>query len=275
MRIVDGHAHVCGKNFNSERLKAYLEENKIERVVLCGSQPEHKKSSKYRMLSRWLRGERCAYTLNKLVARISKGYHQLSEHLEAENKKVHEIARKLPEQVIATYWVNPLEENCLERLDYYYNNYPFKVIKLHQCWTHFDLEDECVLAILQWARIHECLVFIHLFSQEQVKKFVKVANRFQDVKFIMAHLIGAKEMIGQLKSRNVYFDLSAPWLYSLDTLRQVLDHFGAARLIVGSDTTYGKTNIEEVVERLKEASVAEVELNYICRKNLLRVLERN
>ncbi|MGL4735896.1 MAG: amidohydrolase family protein [Cellulosilyticaceae bacterium] len=264
MRIVDGHAHVCSKNFDVEVLKNYLEEHKIDRVVLCGKQPHHKSGSKYGALSKWWR----------------KGRHEernvaLSKHFELENKRIQEIARQLPEQVIATYWVNPLEEGCVARLDTYYQEHPFRLIKLHQCWTHFDLEDNCVLEILEWARGHECPVFIHLLSQEQITKFIKVANQFQDVKFITAHLIGAKEMMVQLKSRNVYFDLSAPDRYSLKTLRQVLNHFGAARLIVGSDASYGKHHIDQIIDKLKKASAKEVELAYICRKNLLRVLALN
>ena len=81
-------------------------------------------------------------------------------------------------------------------------------------------------------------------------------------------MIGSSEMEKELKSTNVYFDLSATQLYSYNTLKKAVNKFGTKRFVAGSDTPYGKNNFDIVRKRLTEIGLNENEVADICGNNI-------
>ena len=269
--IVDGHAHACGSYLTAESIETYLTEHGIDKVVLCGGEPNSNKNYAYPMLSNLFKDQNLGYFFNKIICKVTKVSH-VADHIDNQNEYVYRIHCQLPEKVINTFWVNPIDVDCIDKLEKYYKLYKFKIIKLHQCWTKFDIRCEKCSEIFEWARQHQMPIFIHLLSSDQVVKFVEISNKLTDNIFIVAHLIGADYMCDTLKNRNIFFDLSAPQLYSMDTLKRTVEKFGAQRLLLGSDTPYGIDNIEKVRKKLDKLSLLDKDKDLICGENLINLL---
>ena len=103
-------------------------------------------------------------------------------------------------------------------------------------------------------------------------KFIDTANRFTDTVFVVAHMIDSTSMINRLTNNHVFFDLSAPQLYSLDILKKVIRAYGAEKLLLRSDSPYGNNNIDKIIKRLKRMHLSEHDINRICGENIKCVL---
>ncbi|BBF44924.1 hypothetical protein lbkm_3664 [Lachnospiraceae bacterium KM106-2] len=268
---IDGHAHACGIYLTEDTMLKYMKLHKIDKILLCGGEPNSRKDYSYPMLSKVFRGERLGYLFNKIIHLLIKKNH-LAQRLDEQNKLVYHYARHLPEQVINAYWINPLEYDCMEKMEEFYVNYGFKVVKIHQCWTLIEIDDEMCSQIFSWAAKHNCPVFIHLYSKKEVIKFAKMANKHLDTVFIVAHMMGTFYLESALEHKNVYFDLSAPQLYSFSTMKRAVENFGVKRLLLGSDTPYGIDNIDRVKERIEKLVLTDEDKKNIYGDNLARLL---
>jgi uncharacterized protein len=59
---------------------------------------------------------------------------------------------------------------------------------------------------------------------------------------------------------------------SLRRLNKAIAHFGAHRIILGSDTPYGKDNLRLNVQRIKDLSISEQDKQLIFGENLQTIL---
>lgn len=269
--IIDGHAHACGSYQNIKSIEQNLSKQKIDYIILCGGEPNSKKDYYYPMLSKVFRGEKLGYFFNKIICKIVQ-INNLSKYIDEQNEYVYNIAKALPNKVGNAYWINPLDEDCMDKMEEFYYKNGFKIIKMHQCWTGFQIDSNNCLKIFKWAAERKLPVFIHLLSEKEVEKFVLIANRFKDTTFIVAHMIGLDYMAERLNNRNVFFDLSAPQLYSIDILRKAVSKIGIDRLLLGSDTPFGKNNVEKVMLRLNRIHLSKEEIEMITSKNMKKLL---
>lgn len=269
--MMDAHAHACGKLLTEEGVLTYLEENGIEKIILCGGEPGSRRNYPYPLLSNVMGEERAVRIINGMIKKVitKAGY---AKQLDRENERVWKMAQNLPGRVYNAYWVNPLMEDCLERMEDFYREKGFAMLKLHQCWTEFDIRSERCARLFAWATKHEIPVFIHLSDKRQAVRFLAVAKQFSSTNFLVAHMLWSGVMVSGLKTRNVYLDLSSPQLYSEQSLRRVLDLWGAGRLILGSDYPYGLQNIRHVAERLERMGISEEERQGIYGRNIARLL---
>lgn len=268
--VIDGHAHSCGVYSTLCSIETYLNEHNIDKVMLCGGEPNSNTDYGYPMLSKVFKGDKLGYLFNKIICKVIK-IKNLDHYIDDENKVVWQMAKSAPDRIMNAYWINPSEDNCIEKMEGFYKNYGFYMIKMHQCWTRFDVESEKFITIMKWAQEHNMIIFIHLLNKEQVRKFIEAANDNLENVMIAAHMIGISEMEKKLKSDNVYFDLSAPQLYSSDTLKKAIKRFGISRFIAGSDTPYGKNNFDIVRKRLLGAGLSENEVADICGNNINKI----
>lgn len=269
--IIDGHAHACGVYANANSIKRHLEMKGIDMVVLCAGEPDSDKNYIYPMLSKIFKGQRLAYVFNKIIRMIVKIKHT-SDYIDEQNEKVSKLQQQMPDKIINAYWANPLEVDCLDKMERFYSTNGFKMLKLHQCWTPFDICSSKSIAIIMWATKKNLPIFIHLFSDEQVIGFVEMTNKFIDTTFVVGHMIGFTSMSDKLKNKNVYFDISAPQLYSETILERAIHKIGYEKLILGSDSPYGIDNIAKNIERLENLSLTENQIRCICGENLIRIL---
>jgi predicted TIM-barrel fold metal-dependent hydrolase len=270
--IIDGHAHACGVYSDVNSIKRYLENKGIDMVVLCAGEPDSDKNYTYPMFSKIFKGQQLVYVFNKIIQTIVKIKHA-TDFIDEQNKKISILQQSMPDKVINAYWANPLEVDCIDKMERFYSVNGFKILKLHQCWTPFDIHSSESIDIIEWATNKELPIFIHLFSDEQVSSFIEVANKYINTIFIVGHMIGVISMSKKLINQNVYFDLSAPQLYSELTLERAIHKIGYEKLILGSDSPYGIDNIEKTLERLKKLLLTENQIRCICGDNLTRILQ--
>lgn len=270
--IIDGHAHACGTYYSVGSLIKYLDLYGIDAVVLCAGEPGSKRSYSYPMMSDTFKSANLGYFFNKIISVVTK-ISGISNHIDEQNKVVYEMSREYPERIINTYWANPLDKDCIEKLNKYYQLYHFRMIKMHQCWNKFDMCDRKSIEIIKWATEIGIPIFIHLLSKEQVLQFIKVTNNFQDTTFIVAHMIGFEEINKNTKNVNVYYDLSAPQLYPSELIEKAFKKVGSTKLILGSDTPYGIDNIQKIQNRLKQLSLSQKDLDNIMGDNLVKILQ--
>ena len=269
--IIDGHAHACGVYVNATSITKYLNEHHIDKLVLCGGEIKSRTNYHYPMMGNMIKSESLPYVWNRLIGILIQKK-RLKNTMEQQNDAVYRIARRMNGRVIQAYWVDPMQENCIKKMEEAYKTYQFKMIKLHQCWTEFDLLSKQSRVVFRFAKVHDMPVFIHLSDAAQARKLAKVATQFKQVPIIVAHMIGFSTIVEHTKSENVYFDLSGPQLYSKEILKKAIDKIGCERLILGSDHPYGYNNLERIWERLRKLNLSDQDMNLICGENLVRLL---
>ncbi|MGL5437326.1 MAG: amidohydrolase family protein [Lachnospiraceae bacterium] len=272
--MIDGHAHACGRLRTADGIEVYLKENNLESIVLCGGESGSRRNYPYPPLSDIIAEERARSFINNMITKVT-GLKGFADHFDEENRHVRDLAEQLPGRVYAAYWANPLEEDCIEKMQYFFEQYSFSMIKLHQCWTAFDIGSKTCEGLFQWAADHRVPVFIHVSDRHQAGRLAAMANRFCHTSIIVAHMLWAKEIHDELEYDNVWFDLSSPQLYSIETMQYIVDSCGARRLIMGSDTPYGFHNIQLILKRLERLALSEQQKNLITGQNLLHLLAEN
>jgi predicted TIM-barrel fold metal-dependent hydrolase len=95
-------------------------------------------------------------------------------------------------------------------------------------------------------------VFIHLYAKRDAVNLLKLAAAHPETIFVVAHLLGLEVFAaaGPALPRNFYFDISPPNLNPLRLVKRALAVFGPERLLLGSDTPYGKDNLRMSLERI-------------------------
>lgn len=269
--IIDGHGHACGSYYDEYSIINKLKEENIDMVVLCPGEEGSKRDYYYPMLSRIIKNDNVCFAVNKFITFVIKKT-KMAKGIDNENKRVYNLTRNFPDKIIQAYWVNPVKSSILKDLDDDYEKYRFKMLKMHQCWNDFDILSPIVLDIFNWAAEKNIPVFIHLISKEQIKRFVELSNVCKDTKIIIAHMIGFKEINDNSKSDNIYFDISSPQLITDRTLKKALDSLGSSKLILGSDTPYGKRNITLNINRLSELGISKDDIDNIVYKNIYNLL---
>ena len=92
--------------------------------------------------------------------------------------------------------------------------------------------------------------------------------------FIIGHLFGLEDYIkADLCVENVYFEISAPPFLSIQRVNKAISSFGARKIILGSDTPYGKENLRVNIERVKNLAISDEGKQLILGGNLQRLLK--
>ena len=162
--IIDGHAHACGVFISARSIEKHSTEHDKDMIVLTGGEPNSDKNYSYPMLSNLVRGEKLCYFFNKIICRVTE-LKKVAIHIDEQNEFVCSIAKELPGKVINTYWANPLDDDCIVKMENFYQKHGFCMVKLHQCWTQFDISSETCSKIFAWATENQLPIFIHLLSQ--------------------------------------------------------------------------------------------------------------
>ncbi len=83
--IIDGHAHACGAYLTTENIEKYLVAHEIDKVVLCGGEPNSSKNYAYPMLSNLFKGQRLGYFFNKIICRVTM-INYVANNIDEENE---------------------------------------------------------------------------------------------------------------------------------------------------------------------------------------------
>lgn len=270
--IIDAHAHACGELCSIDGIMEYLERNNLSKVVLCPGEPDNTKNRAVPMISNVFKSPHLGYRFNKVIC-LATRLSGVTKHIDSQNQAIAKLASTHPDKIIQAYWVNPLESNCIEKLEDNYLKHKFRVVKMHQCWHDFDILTDNVESVVKWASNKHLPIFVHLLSKEQAIKFSLLASCFPGTAFIVGHMIGFEDITAKCKNENIYFDISAPYLISDNMLTNALNTAGSSRIILGSDTPYGTNNIKININRIRNMGLSIKEQEMIFSANFVKLLQ--
>lgn len=270
--VIDGHAHACGIYMDEQSIIENLNNQGVDKVILSAGEPGSSKNYSFPNFARVFKSSKLIYFSNKIISLMVEKSGAV-KFINSENERIAQIAERNPDHIMNTYWADICDKDCIEKVKSFALKHDFAMIKLHQCWTHFNMRDKNCIEIIKYAGEINKPVFIHLITKEQVNEFISVAEEYKDTIFIVAHLIGIEEFDDRITD-NIYFDISCPELNSIEMLKKAYDLLGADRLILGSDSPYGSNNIEKAVNKLKALNMSESEINKVCGENIEKLLNK-
>jgi predicted TIM-barrel fold metal-dependent hydrolase len=274
--IIDGHAHAAGDFCKAFDIIKILNENNVDYVVLAGT-PEinSEKNQDLSFFSKFAEKhpEGLIYFTNIIVKKVNS-LNRTSKNIELGNEYVYNLVKQYPDRIIQFYWIDPAEKNILTKLDEKYKLYNFKGIKLHQCINKFNLKESYMHEIAQWAGIKGLPIFIHLTSKKDVVNMIQLISQHKNTNFIIGHLIGLEVFIeSNVVFPNVFFDISCPQLVPKTKILSCIRKFGAEKVIMGSDTPYGKNNLSSVISNVQNLSLTSHEKDLILGDNMRELLK--
>ncbi|MEW6181752.1 MAG: amidohydrolase family protein [Bacillota bacterium] len=270
--IIDGHAHSCGEFFEAEKIIAKLDALKVDKVVLCPGVRNGPKGYGYLPgLARILSKTDITIKANKIIRILSKI--QKPADLLQTNEYVYSLQLKHPDRIIQFFWADPDSNRIEADLHEKFESWGFKGIKLHQCTQSFKWTSRGLDVITDFAREKEMPVFIHLRSSGDIPEFIKLAGKYPEVSFIAAHLIGLELFIrNKPLPKNVYFEISPTPLISPKRIQAAVDNFGADKVILGSDTPYGRDNLCKNIRKVTRLKASDHHKELILGGNLQGML---
>ncbi len=270
--IIDGHAHACGDYLTPETITKKLDESHADKVVLVPGELNSQKTYALPDLARIFPKKNVTKVFNiltKMVIRLTGAV----KHIQEGNDHVFELARKIPERVIQFFWVTKEISDIHETLERKYGQQKFKGLKLHQCWERFSIESDYFANIADWAKEKGLPVFIHLGSDKEVIKLIEYHMNHPNLVLMIGHLFGL-ELFAEEKPRldNIYFDISTYQVTSDERVMKAIKRFGAEKVILGSDTPYGKDNLRKNIERIDRLPISQGEKDSILGLNIKNLL---
>lgn len=271
--IIDAHAHACGTFLNGKDIIEILNKNNVAKIVLVpGALGSNKSYSLPELAAKFPNTDVVLFTnlITKMVVGISGTAKQIGEG----NAYVYSLAKEYPERIIQFYWVRLSLSNALENLERHYAEYGFKGIKLHQCWESFEVDSDTFHMVAEWATSKDLPIFVHLFSKKQATQLAKYIKIHPKTIFIIGHLFGLECYIkAGINSDNIFFEISTPQLVSIQRLEKAIQHFGAKRILMGSDTPYGQNNLKLNIERIRTLTIPDEDKNLILGNNMKKILK--
>lgn len=266
--IIDGHAHSCGIFYRAENIITVLDEIGVDKVVLCPGLVNDETNQNLPNLAKWFRRS----DLMMFVNRIIKLIHNLSKSKESlieRNEYVYHLASQYPNRIIQFYWINPNESNALKNLGDKYSRWKFKGIKVHQPSDYFSFNNPVLPDIAHFAAQNKLPFFMHLYSKKDVRDFILFSQHHPATNFIVAHLIGLELFEKQkIQQPNLYFDISPAPLISEKRILKAIKLFGAEKVLLGSDTPFGKFTLKNNIERIMRLGIAPEQMQLILGKNM-------
>ncbi len=270
--IIDAHAHACGDYLNAEQIIHTLDSNNVEKVILVPGELGSTKTYSLPPLAAMFPKRNVVAVTNRLT-RLAIALSGAAKHIGEGNAYVHSMAAVYPKRILQFYWASARTETLLEEMGRLYSEWRFAGIKMHQCWESFRIRSELFKQVVGFAESTSLPLFIHLGSKRDVFDLVQVAQTHPEANIIVGHLFGLEYFIRDKKNLgNVYFEISSPALISEYRLRLALTYWGAHRLILGSDTPYGKNNLADNIQRIKALDISEEEKGMILGGNIRKLL---
>ena len=271
--IIDAHAHACGDFLHGKNIIKILNKNNVDKVVLVpGELGSAKNYSLPEFASRFPNKDVVTFTnlMTKMIIGISCKVNQI----DAGNEYVYTIAKEFPERIIQFYWIRLSKPNALQDLENDFKRFGFKGIKMHQCWESFKVGSEIFNKVARWAALRELPIFVHLFSKKQATQLAEYIKEHSKTIFIIGHLFGLENYIkADIKSDNIFLEISTPALISIQRLKKAIKYFGVNRILLGSDIPYGQNNLKTNIGRVMDLDISDEEKYLILGENMKKLLK--
>jgi hypothetical protein len=270
---IDGHSHACGEFLTPEGIIRTLDKSGVDKVILVPGELESKKKYSLPNLAELFPDKNVVKIFNhltKLVIRFTGAINQIPKG----NEYVHDLVNKTNGRVIQFIWITTFIENPIDYLNDKLDKWKFKGIKLHQCWENFSIDSNFFKDIANWAEKNDIPLFIHLFSDSQVRQIIEYKRQHSKLILIIAHLFGLELFIkSNLRDENLFFDTSTFQVTSTKRLIKALEFHGTGKITMGSDSPYGKDNLKNNVERINKLELSGKEKDMILGENMTKLLK--
>lgn len=271
--IIDGHAHSCGIFYHGESILKILDELHVDKVALCTNFENNDKNQSLPHLAKWFPGSDVMLPMNRIIRLVNKIASPKASLMNS-NEYVFSLTSQYPDRIIQFYWIDPNALNALHDLNEKFSRWRFQGIKFHQPSAPFKFENPVLHDIARFAAEQQLPVFMHLYSQTDVENFIRFAQNHPATNFIVAHLIGLEQFEKrQVKPTNLYFDISPTPLISDQRILKAINLFGADRVMLGSDTPFGKDNLKRNIERVKRLPLSQEQKELILGNNFQSLLD--
>ena len=270
--IIDGHAHASGDFLTSKSILHTLDKAKADKVVLVPGELNRSTAMTFPNLARLFPRNNVTKfwnTVIKLAMRITKANRQFGKA----NEYVYALIRELPDRAIQFYLITDDNQDITQELDGKYGDWGFKGVKIHQCWHRISIDSGIFDDTARWAEKHGLPLFIHLESDKEVRRLIGYKRIHPQLKIIVGHLFGLEIFIeSNIRLENTYFDISTYQVTSDYRVMKAIKHFGAHRVLLGSDTPYGKDNLRKNIERVRNLPLNQDEKDRILGLNLKELI---
>lgn len=271
--IIDGHAHACGDYLTSESIINNLNETGTDKVILVPGELNSNTTYGLPNLAEMFPEKNVVKIFNsitKLTIRLTGAINQIPQG----NDYVYDLTRKCQNRVLQFIWITTKIPNPIDYLIQKFADWKFKGVKMHQCWETFSVDSDFFISVAEFADTNNIPLFIHLWSDSEVNKIIKYKKQHKDLKLIIAHLFGLELFIKKnCKDDNLFFDISTLQVTSTYRVLKAIEFFGAEKILLGTDTPYGKNNLQKNIDRVKSLKIGEQEKNMIIGKNMKDLLE--
>jgi len=232
--IIDGHAHASGDFLTPEGIIKNLDAAKTDKVVLVPGEMNRSKAMPFPNVAKLFPKRNVTKFFNLLIKMVMR-------------------ITKANEQL--------------------FSEWDFKGLKIHQCWYNIDIDSTIFRDSANWAEKHGLPIFIHLESDREVRKLIEYKRIHPELKIIIGHLFGLELFIeSKIELKNLYFDISTYQVTSDYRVLKAIKYFGADKITLGSDTPFGKDNLNKNIERLKSLPLNQDEKDRILGQNLKELL---
>jgi len=258
--IIDGHAHSAGEFYRAEDIVRTLDELGVDKVILCPGPVNEPRKWPVPPLAKVFRKRGLGLPGNRLL-RLTAGYVAKRFDFIESNAYVASLARRHPGRIVEAFWVDPGNAEAVRGLAAWHDEWQFRALKVHQCFDRGRSDSPGMHEIARFGGERKLPVFIHLYAKRDAVNLLKLAAAHPETIFVVAHLLGLEVFAaaGPALPRNFYFDISPPNLNPLRLVKRALAVFGPERLLLGSDTPYGKKNLERSIERVRGLDIPERE----------------
>ena len=270
--IIDGHAHACGEYLTPEDIIRTLDSSGADKVILVPGEPGSKAGYSLPNLAELFPGLNVVKVTNFLTSIVIR-LTGMIEHIPSGNEYVYDIKKSTNGRVIQFVWITTRMQNPIEYLDKNLLNWHFQGVKLHQCWDKFSIDSDFFKEVTLWTEKNNLPLFVHLGSDLEVKKIISYKKDHPKLKLIVAHLFGLELFIKEnFRDNNLYFDLSSPQLVSTKRLMNAVRFVGATNVTIGSDSPYGKNNLQKNINRISKLEISEKDKELILGENINQIL---
>jgi predicted TIM-barrel fold metal-dependent hydrolase len=271
--IIDGHAHASGDFLTPEGITQVLNSTNADKVVLVPGEIDRYKAITFPNFARIFPKSNITKFWNILTKLVVMKITKINKKFGKYNEYIYELTKKLPNKVIQFYLITDINQYIKQELDEKFANWKFKGLKIHQCWYKISVDSKIFYDTANWAEKHDLPIFIHLESEKEVKKLIEYKRSHPKLKMIIGHLFGLELFIkSKIKFENLFFDISTYQVTSNYRVLKTIEYFGADKIILGSDTPYGKENLKKNIERLEKLPLSNDDKNMILGLNMKKLL---
>lgn len=270
--IIDGHAHSAGEFYRGEDIVRSLDELGVDKVILCPGPVNEPRKWPVPPLAGIFTKRGLGLPGNRLL-RLTAGYVASHSDLAGGNAYVASLVRRYPGRIAQNYWVDPGRPGDLDGLGARYDEWKFNALKVHQCFQRAASDSPGMHELARFAADRGLPIFIHLYAKRDAVGLLTLAAAHPGTTFVIAHLLGLDIFAAADRTRldNIYFDISPPNLNPLRLVERALGIFGAERLLLGSDTPYGRDNLRTSLERVDGLHIPSAEKALILGGNAVRL----